>query len=197
MSRAIAFFDFDGTITRKDTLLEFIRYTKGSFRLWAGFALNSPWLFAYRAGLISNQKAKERILTFFFKGLSLERFDHSCVEFARTGLPGLIRPRALQEMERYKKEGITVVLVSASPENWIRPWTTVNDVALLATQLEVKDGRLTGKIAGANCHGEEKVRRIKKAYSKDELTKIYAYGDTKGDLPMLRLADIRFYKPFR
>ena len=73
----------------------------------------------------------------------------------------------------------------------------VNGVDLLATRLEVKEGVLTGKIAGVNCHGEEKVRRIKEAYPKDALTKVYAYGDTKGDLPMLRLADIRFYKPFR
>jgi phosphoserine phosphatase len=70
-------------------------------------------------------------------------------------------------------------------------------VTLLATRLEVSGNRLTGRIEGANCHGEEKVRRIRDAYQLKEYSQVYAYGDTKGDLPMLALADIRFYKPFR
>ena len=70
-------------------------------------------------------------------------------------------------------------------------------ITLLATRLEISGDHLTGKIRGANCHGEEKVRRIQEAYQLKEYPQVYAYGDTKGDLPMLKLADIRFYKPFR
>ena len=197
MQQPIAFFDFDGTITTKDTLLEFIRFSKGNARFNLGFMLSSPWLIAYKLKVISNQRAKERVLTFFFGRCPVETFTAWCDRFSAEILPGLIRPGALEEIKRLQTAGIDVVIVSASPENWIRPWTTAMQLSLLATRLEVSGDRLTGKIEGVNCHGKEKVRRIEAAYELKEYSKIYAYGDTKGDLPMLSLADIRFYKPFR
>jgi len=41
------------------------------------------------------------------------------------------------------------------------------------------------------------VRRILAAYDLSQYDEVYAYGDTKGDKPMLGLATIAFYKPFR
>src|ERR1700742_1362170 len=79
----IAFFDFDGTITTKDTLLEFIRHSKGTFRFYLGFLLTSPWLVAYKIKLISNQSAKDRVLRFFFRNMPADRFDRLCGSFSR------------------------------------------------------------------------------------------------------------------
>lgn len=197
MQPSIAFFDFDGTITTKDTLLEFIRFSKGNTRFRLGFLLNSPWLIAYKLRLISNQRAKERILTFFFGRCPVNTFAAHCDRFSSDILPGLIRSKALEEIARLRAAGISVVIVSASPENWIRSWSMDQHADLLATRLEIAGDHLTGKIAGANCYGNEKVRRIEAAYQLKEYPKIYAYGDTKGDLPMLALAHVRFYKPFR
>jgi phosphoserine phosphatase len=70
-------------------------------------------------------------------------------------------------------------------------------VSLISTRLETNNGKLTGRIEGKNCRGIEKVRRIKMQYKLDEYDEIYAYGDTKGDKPMLGLATIAFYKPFQ
>jgi len=201
MSRPIAFFDFDGTITTKDTLLEFIKFSKGTIPFYIGFALNSPWLIAYRLKLISNQKAKERILAWFFHNMPLEAFQRSCDEFAQTSIPALIRPKALHEIRQLQEKGFAVVIVSASPENWLQQWTSGLEVDLIATRLEtkqLKDSiRLSGKIQGINCHGQEKVRRIKEAYDLSDFDNIHAYGDTSGDKPMLALAAHSFFKPFR
>ncbi len=204
MNGTIAFFDFDGTITTKDTLLEFIRHSKGTTRFYLGFLLTSPWLIAYKIKLISNQSAKEKVLRHFFRHTPLDRFDQECQSFARDVLPGLIRPKALHEIAKLKAAGVSVVIVSASPDNWIRPWATALDAALLATRLETvpaKDPdpvpRLTGRILQKNCHGEEKVRRIREAYTLEDFTAIYTYGDTGGDRPMLKLGTASFYKPFR
>ncbi len=196
MPRRIAFFDFDGTITTKDTLLEFVRHNKGSFRLYLGFFLTSPWMVAYKLKIISNQKAKEKFLGFFFHNYPLAKFHELCDVFAKEAIPQLIRPKALQEIARLQQAGAEVVIVSASPENWIRPWSDQTGLQLLSTRLMVKDEKLTGKIMGRNCYGEEKVRRIKEAYTLSDYDEVYAYGDTKGDLPMLRMANISFYKPF-
>ena len=197
MSQIIAFFDFDGTITTKDTLLEFIKFSKGRLRFYVGFAINSPWLIAFKLKLIPNQTAKERILSWFFHGSDHAAFQKKCDQFASDILPGLIRPKALEEIELLRQKNATIVIVSASPENWIRPWTGSISVKLIATRLATKEDTLTGRILDRNCYGEEKVRRINKEYQLKDYTSIYAYGDSSGDRPMLQLAHSAFYKPFR
>lgn len=198
----IAFFDFDGTITTKDTLLEFIKYSKGVRRFYLGFLLNSPWLVAYRLKLISNQRAKERILRFFFRNSAVAAFQEQCDAFAADILPGLVRSRALEEIACLQRSGSKIVVVSASPENWISGWCEKIGAALLATRLETTGKepglkKISGNILGANCHGEEKVRRIRQSYTLAEYVDIYTYGDTRGDRPMLGLGTVSFYKPFR
>jgi phosphatidylglycerophosphatase C len=197
VKKGIAFFDFDGTITTRDTLLEFIKYCKGNNAFYAGFLINSPYLLAYKLKIISNQAAKEKVLQYFFKNTSVDDFRVHCEKFAADIIPGLIRPGAIAEIKKLQEEGQTVVIVSASPENWISPWTQKMQVELIATQLVVQNGFITGKIAGKNCHGTEKVSRIKSKYSLGDYAAIAAYGDTKGDLPMLALAHRSVYKPFR
>ncbi|WEK37715.1 MAG: HAD-IB family hydrolase [Candidatus Pseudobacter hemicellulosilyticus] len=197
MSRRIAFFDFDGTITNKDTLLEMIRYHAGSTRYWLGFALNSPFLVAFRLGLLGNQQAKEIMLRYFFGRMPADAFAVVCRRFAEEKIPAMIRPKALQEIQKLQAAGAEVVIVSASPEDWIRPWSEALGLCLMATRLETKAGQLTGRISGNNCHGEEKVRRIREGYNLADYNEIYCYGDTKGDKPMLSLATFSFYQPFR
>src|ERR1700737_58669 len=110
MKRQIAFFDFDGTITTKDTLLEFIKFSKGKLPFYIGWVLNSPWLVAYKLKIISNQAAKERILGFFFNRTPLSRFEQYCRDFADRAIPSLLRPKALAEISRLQQLGIPVVI---------------------------------------------------------------------------------------
>lgn len=195
--KGIAFFDFDGTITFKDTLLEIIKFHRGAGRLYAGLLKISPWLLAMKLKIVSNQAAKEQLLTHFFKDLSFEDFQKVCDSFAKIHLPQLIRPTALEKIRQLQKQDIPVVIVSASAENWLKSWCNDYGLICIATQLEKKDNFLTGKIAGKNCYGEEKVNRIKEKFNLDDYENIYCFGDTKGDKPMLSLATLGFYKPFR
>jgi phosphatidylglycerophosphatase C len=197
VNRQIAFLDFDGTITTKDTLLEMIKFTRGSFRFYLGFVLNSPWILSWKAGIISNQKAKERMLTWFFGGMQLDAFQDACNRFASTTIPALIRPKALTEIRLLQEKGVEVVIVSASPANWLQPWTDQLGVSLLATRLQTRNQIVTGKILDRNCHGDEKVRRIRESYDLSAYDLIIAYGDSSGDKPMLALAANAFFKPFR
>lgn len=56
-------FDFDGTLTTKDTLIEFIRFSKGRVRLFLGFLLFSPLLILMKLHLYPNWKAKQRVFS--------------------------------------------------------------------------------------------------------------------------------------
>ncbi len=197
MKKVIAFFDFDGTITNKDSLLEFIKYVKGDLAFYLGFLIHSPVLLLYKLKIVSNQRTKEMMLRYFFGRMKAEIFSDYCEKFIIEKLPTLIRPKALHEIKRLSDGGAEVVVVSASPENWLRSWCDANGLKCLATKLVISDNRITGKIDGRNCHGEEKVDRIKSSFNLNDFSSIYAYGDTPGDKPMLSLATIRFYKPFR
>jgi phosphatidylglycerophosphatase C len=196
LKKRIAFFDFDGTITTKDTLLEFIKYCSGPYLFYAGFLLNSPWLLAYKMKIISNQLAKERILTFFFGKMKVETFQQKCDRFSYEVLPGLLRIKAVLEIERLKELDATIVVVSASPENWIRDWVQRMQLELIATKLDVRNGRLSGRIEGKNCYGKEKLRRIKEKYDLSLFDETYAYGDSRGDTEMLRAVKISAFQPF-
>jgi HAD superfamily hydrolase (TIGR01490 family) len=195
--KGIAFFDFDGTITTKDTLLEFIKYSKGSLAFYLGFLINSPYLVAFKLKIISNQKAKEKVLKYFFRNTPLKTFDKLCEDFARDVIPKLIRPKAMEEIRRLKEEGITVVIVSASPENWVSIWAKEQSLPTIATLLDTDNDLITGTICGINCHGEEKVKRIMKQFKIEEYDDVYAYGDSSGDKQMLELATLKNFKPFR
>jgi phosphatidylglycerophosphatase C len=194
---AIAFFDFDGTVTNKDSLLEFIKYCKGTPAFYFGFALHAPALAAYKLNIISNHRAKEIMLKYFFGKMSMEQFNEYCVAFNRDIMPSLIRPKALQEIAKLKQAGAEVVIVSASPEYWLNYWCSSMNLNCIATRLITRDNKLTGKIDGKNCHGEEKVRRINEKYNLNTFSSVYCYGDTPGDKYMLSLGNFRFYKPFR
>lgn len=197
MKKRLVLFDFDGTITTKDTFLEFIKYYHGVFRFLWGFVLLSPWIVLFRFGLIPNWKAKQYTLRWFFKGESIADFNKKSEAFCRTIVPGLIRPKAREEITRHLTEGADVVIISASAENWVRPWCTANNLNCLATQLEVKDDRITGNISGFNCYGTEKQKRIQACYTLSDYDEVIAYGDSRGDLEMLSLAQQQYYKPFR
>jgi len=193
----IAFFDFDGTITTKDSLVEIIQFLKGRTALYAGILFNMPWVIAHKINLISADLLKEKILTYFFSGITQNVFQEECDLFSDRVLPDLIRPAALIEMDRLRKEGFQLVIVSASAENWIRSFAKRMSAELVATRLQVKNGLITGKLEGKNCKGRQKVIRIRERWDLGSYDEIYVYGDSPADKPMMALATRSFYKPFR
>jgi len=197
LQKSIAFFDFDGTITTKDTMLALAVFHTGKLKFLLKMLRISPSLIALKLGFISAQKAKEIFLKCFFEGMSLETFTSLCHNFNNTVLPTLIKSDAMNAINNYKKEGTTVVIVSASAENWLKPWCDKNELQLLSTRLEDKDGRITGKISGINCNGKEKVSRINESFRLTDFKNIYAYGDSSGDKEMLAIATHSHFREFK
>src|SRR5690606_5312650 len=153
LKKRLILFDFDGTITTKDTFLEFIKFYHGSFNFVLGFLIMSPWLILLKTKVLPNYKVKERVLQWFFKDESIEVFNKQSEAICKTIVPTLVRPKALEEIQKYKRDGATVVVISASAENWVKPWCLTNDLNCLATQLEIEKNKITGKIKGFNCYG--------------------------------------------
>lgn len=195
--RTLALFDFDGTVTFKDTFLEFIKFAKGKKRFYAGFILLSPILIAMKAGLYPNWKAKERVLIHFFEGTPIKQFNSWGQEFARNIIPQMIRSQALIQLNKHQAQGDVVYIVSASPENWLIGWVKKHNLNLISTKLECVNSKITGRIDGKNCYGQEKVNRIKHDIELNKYDRIIAFGDSSGDKEMLAFADESYFKPFR
>ena len=193
MKQVVAF-DFDGTLTTRDTLLAFIHYAKGTRAFLWGFLRHAHLLVLMKLGLYPNWKAKQRVFSYFFSGMSLDVFDALCQQFAADNRH-LLRPEGIQSVQQAQADGAEVLIVSASIDNWVQPFFP--SVKVVGTQIEVANGRLTGRFLTPNCYGEEKVRRILALYPDRHEYHMTAYGDSRGDKQLLAFADEAHYKPFR
>lgn len=194
--KRLALFDFDGTITKKDSFLDFLQFTSRKRHFIKNTALLSPMLINYFFKRISKEKAKEAILHRFFYGMPYTQFVMLAEEYTRHRLPKILRPKALERIVWHKNNHDTIAIVSGSIYEWLTPWCTHNDLILLSTGIAVEDGKISGKLGSENCIGVEKVRRINERFNLKEYTEIYAYGNSSGDKEMLALATHPFYKPF-
>lgn len=207
MKKKVYLFDFDGTLTSADTLLEFIRYACGRRRFFIGFALFSPLLVLMKLHLYPNYRAKQRLFAWYFKGMSIDNFDLVCRRFAHHN-QRLMRQKALDRLREIFHNNETICVVSASIDNWVRPFfdniskASRSDFRVIGTEVEVDtDGVLTGKFRTHNCYGAEKVRRVLEAMpqlksNRDDFW-VVACGDSRGDKELLEFADEAHFKPFR
>lgn len=212
----IAFFDFDGTMAKGDSLLAFVAFVRGKKRLYWGLFSRCFILIGYALGLISNTKAKQAVMRYFFANMDYKEFLQECERFC-PDLESRLKPAALARLQWHKDRGDVVVMVSASFEEYLAPLCAKLGMECigtrLATQTQNKDSEeqevgyekstqnlestfLSGEFATPNCYGEQKAVRIKARYDLSSYEEIYAYGDSKGDTAMLALATHAFYKPF-
>ncbi|MVZ60994.1 HAD family hydrolase [Sphingobacterium humi] len=189
-------FDFDGTLTDKDTFVDIIKFNEGFFKCYIGFLRYAPFLVLMKLNLYSNQKTKEMIFSYFFKGMHHAAFNALCKAYTEDRFPKIIRTKAIDYIKDSKaQKGI----VSASMFPWVKLFAEKLGIDfVLATEVEIdENGLLTGKFASANCHGEEKVNRINKKLTARDSYAITAFGDSSGDKQMLAYADRGFFNYFK
>lgn len=192
----VAAFDFDGTLTRRETLLPFLLHTLGAARVARDALMLSPSLAGYALKLIPNDVAKQRVFIRCLGGMSMDELRRQGELFAERTLPGLMRVEAMRRLVWHKQQGHRCVVISASMDLYVRPWAIkagFDDV--LATHLETcADGTTTGRLAGENCYGIEKVRRLEALLGARDGYTLYAYGDSRGDRELLACADYGYYR---
>lgn len=193
----IAVFDFDGTITTKDSLWDFLFYSFGKIQVAICLIKNIPILIRFLAKKASNEEAKEKVLGTLLAGMSETSFQRLAETYSSKRLPQIIRQAAIERMNWHITQGDTVLIISASLRNWIEPWANKHSVtSVLATTISVKNGMLTGKLSGKNCYGQEKVNRLLEHYPHRHTYRLFAYGDGKSDREILAFADQAFYRRF-
>lgn len=199
MKRVLAFFDFDGTMIKGNSLPRFLWYYSNPLMFIARSMRLLPVLMKYVMGSIDAQSAKEKVFICFFAGVKQAEFMEKACLFSRSVITSLLNREAVQRLQWHLENDHICVLVSASIEEYLEPWAESAGFSnVLATNLEVdKSGHITGRFLQNNCKGPEKVFRIKKKYGNLKDYEIYAYGDSPGDEQLLKLADHPYYRSFK
>ena len=187
---AVAVFDVDGTLTTGDCVLPFLRRTAGA-RL-ASTVLRHP--LALAAGLVRRDRDRLKALACAsLAGRPVAEVDRLGTEFASEVAASRLRDDTSARLRRHQELGHTVVLASASLDPYLLPLARLLGVEeVVCTTLERGvDGRLTGRLDGANCRGPEKARRLRALLAERGLdgAELWAYGDSADDDAMLALAD--------
>ena len=191
--RVVAAFDFDGTLARGDSLLPFLARAAGRGPLGRALARQWPAIVSALAGRGDRDAAKVALVGRLLRGVSAEELAEHGERYA-AHLARRLRPNMVERLRWHRDQEHEVVIVSASLAAYLEPLgRELGATSVLATGLEVgDDGRLTGRLQGANVRGPEKVARLK-AFLAGETCELWAYGDSNGDRELLAMAD----HPFR
>lgn len=197
-SPVVAAFDFDGTMSTRDTFLPFLLLAFGRVRVLHALAPLVGEALGVLLGRSSRDAFKTKLIARLFPGASVSALEACGKRHAEAVRRRWLRPGALERIAWHRAQGHRLVLVSASLEPYLR--YLAEDLGfddLLCTRLNHQNGHCDGRMNGGNCRGAEKVHRLKALLGDLSTIELYAYGDSDGDREMLAIATYPAYKPFR
>ncbi len=194
--RRVAAFDFDGTITQRDTLLGFLRHVGGSGRTARALVTHSPGLARGLRHDESRDTAKEAVLGDILRGRAEREVVEAGGRYAEL-LPSRFRPDIVERVRWHRDEGHELVIVSASLVYYLHPVAEALGVGhVIGVEMEVADdGRLTGSLAKANVRAAQKEVRLREWLGNtgdsadDRALELWAYGNSSGDDQLLAMSD--------
>ena len=192
----IVAFDFDGTLTVRDSFMAFLRWRAGAVGFALGLVRLTPAALTY---LIHRDRGriKSAATSVFLKSTPRSRLEADARRFAEARAAHLVRPDARAAWTEWRARGARLVIVTASPTAIVAPFAAALGAdELIGTELayDAQD-RVTGAFATPNCRGAEKVKRLEARFGPG-LRLEAAYGDTSGDREMLAIADVAGLRVF-
>jgi len=189
-------FDFDGTLTAKDSFTAFLRWRIGPLAYYGKMLRLAPAAIGYLFDR-DRGKIKSAAIRVYLGGVQQSQLEQEAADFAAAMAPLMLRPDALRVWRRHRADGARMAIVSASPETIVAPFARGLGADLLIASHIAFDhhGRVSGGLVGRNCRGPEKVTRLREIFG-DEVRLSAAYGDTDGDKEMLALSEHGFMRLF-
>lgn len=191
-ARPIVAFDFDGTLSKGDSLQDFAAFTIGRIKRTAAYLRVTPAALHWgMGGGHTRESVKRAFLRACWGNTSRAWLEEQATRYAATQLPRLLKRDMLERLDTHQARGHRVVLVSASPALYLKPWAqTMGFETVLATELDFSHDVFQGELATPNCWGPEKVVRLAQWLGDPDFRLAYAYGDSRGDTDMLARAEL-------
>lgn len=193
MTRNWVLMDFDGTITKRDTtrylLVELVKR-----RPWRVYALVRLIAARFSGNAAKLQYWKNRCIGTLLAGMTDEELQQVVEAFHRRVRP-LFRSSVMNKLRESVCAGCGVMIVTASPEFAVRGLFVELGVDCVGTRYRKVGDTYSGDLDGSPCYGEAKVPAIREALERRggyaEITA--AWSDSLSDMPMMRLAEIRYW----
>ncbi|MDO4442229.1 MAG: HAD family hydrolase [Moraxella sp.] len=194
----LALFDLDMTMLDVDS-----DHSWGQFIVNKGLVdaavykdANDKFYQDYIAGTLDAVEYNEFVAAFLTTKSMAELHAHR-QEYLDTWIVPNMRPKAVAQIKAHKDAGDTVVVISATNDFVVKPIANlfgVDDAHTLATVLEIRDDKYTGRVGGRPNFKEGKLYHLSELINayKDKgvvFDKLIAYSDSKNDLPLLGFAD--------
>lgn len=188
----LAIFDVDYTITRKETLIELYKYVISKDIKNIRFLPRAIYGgIMYKLGVYDEKKVKESFLKFIDK-IDEKELSILVKDYYRDVLEKILYKDAINMMKKLKGQGYKIYLISASPEFYLNELYAIKEVdVIIGTKFSIESGKFLRKMDGANCKGEEKVKRLKEFLKKENVEvdykNSYMFSDSLSDKPLLDL----------
>lgn len=193
--RKLYCFDFDGTLTTKDSLFLFLKHCKP--KQYNGIMLKYlPLFILLKLKFADAEKVKIQLVNEFLMGKSKTELEQKAKEFFEKNHQKILRPKALAYIQNLDAQQNKLLLVTASLDIWVKPFADYLGLKLIATKIHFENGLFTGKLGSKNCNKLEKVKRIKNEIKDENFDKTIAFGDSSGDTAMLEWANNQYFRFF-
>ncbi|PKK40313.1 hypothetical protein ABB02_00422 [Clostridiaceae bacterium JG1575] len=191
----LALFDVDYTLTRVETQVALLKHLiRKDPKLLRFLPLSVLGGLGWTLRLLDERQAKQLNL-YMLRGYSQEALDQLGRQFFHQGIKPSLYLDGLQTLSRHHREGYRVILLSASPEFYIRFFELSPLVEkAMGSRFEVKNDIFTGQMEGKNNKGAEKMRRLMDYLGEDAIDwgGSVAYSDSLSDRPILEATGTAF-----
>lgn len=195
-AKVLSVFDFDGTLTRRDSFVPFLKFAFGKRVFLVRMIKLLPAVIRYVGKGMTRDELKAVLIANFLTGVKAEWLEAKAAEFCAVFWAHLMRPAGLKSVASEIESGALATICSASPTLVLKPFADRLGIKLIATELVVLDGRLTGEISGNNCRCEAKVLRLEAVYGSLDQYRLRAWGDSRGDHELLSAAQDAHWRHF-
>jgi phosphatidylglycerophosphatase C len=187
----LAVFDLDGTITRHDTLVQYmLGFLKSRPWRLLGFLPALPTIVRYLLGQVDRGALKASVMHWTLGGTTRQQIDAWTARFVPRLLARGVFKDAMERIATHRRNGDVLVLMSASPDLYVP--AIARELGFnesTCTGIRWNGDRLDGSLTTPNCRGPEKARRLETLRAKHPPMPVVAYGNAESDLDHLRLAD--------
>lgn len=219
--RRVAAFDFDGTLTRHDTLIPFLTRVAGRRAMLRAVSRMGGQAARRAVPLSDRDRMKELMIADLLAGRSEAELRNLGTTFGEEILSGRMNQAVLRRLEEHLSADHEVILVSASLVYYLDPIAERLGLhAVIAVEPTVVDGVLDGTLSRPNVRAEQKAIRLGEwlertnqrsassdpslsgpttgsaggiTTSPDAAVELWAYGNSSGDHALLEAADHAFW----